>query len=84
MIALQTLPVWVDPLLGAAGVLPPVFLAGLGVVGPSGTIEASLPAPELPAGLESAVLFTQPVHLGADTSVELSTPSAILVLDEAF
>lgn len=84
MISTQSLPIWVDPLLGIVGVLPPLFLAPLGVIGPQGTLAAALPAPDLPPLLESAVLFAQPVHLGLDASVELSTPSALIVLDDAF
>jgi len=84
MISTQTLPIWFDPLLGVVGVLPPIFLAPLGVVGIEGTLSASLPAPTLPAGLESAILFAQPIHLGLDASVELSTPSALILLDDAF
>lgn len=84
MISTQTLPLWFDPLLGIVGVLPPIFLAPLGIIGTEGALAASFPAPELPPALESAVLFVQPVHLGLDASVELSTPSALILLDDAF
>jgi len=74
---------WIDPWLGALGLLPPVSLLALGEVPASGTLATSFPAPALPPHLQAAVLFAQPVHLGADGTVELSTPSALFLLDAA-
>lgn len=84
LLASQPNAAWTDPLLGTLGLLPPVSLLVLGEVPGDGVLETSFPAPALPSQLESAVLFAQPVHLGLDAGVELSTPSALFLLDGAF
>jgi hypothetical protein len=71
-------------LQGQLLVAVPFLLMIMGTVPASGSLSQSLAFPDLGPGVESALLFTQPLFLGTDGSLTLGSPFTAIVLDGAF
>lgn len=56
----------------------------IGPVGGSGTLNFSVPVPELGAGVESLIVYVQPLTLDPQGNKILGVPSAMLMLDDSF
>jgi hypothetical protein len=62
----------------------PALSIPLGAIPAGGSTSAGFTVQELGAGVESALLFLQPVLIAATGSIAVGTPAPLVLLDSSF